>query len=52
MRAFLPVTVFVAVAAFHFVWLGAFPEKVETDATYGGDCAACEAPAATGWLDR
>ncbi len=51
-RAVLPVTVFVAVAAFHFVWLGVFPEKVATEAACGDDCAACEALTATGWLDR
>ncbi len=53
-RAVLPVTVFVAVAAFHFVWLGLFPEKVATEASCGDDCAACEgeAPPAAGWLDR
>ncbi len=51
-RAVLPIAVFVAGVAFHFVWLGVFPEKVATEASCGDDCAACEAPAAAGWLDR
>ncbi len=37
-RAVLPVTVFVAVVAFHFVWLGVFPEKVTTEAACGDEC--------------
>jgi hypothetical protein len=48
-RAVLPLTVFLGVAAFHFVWLGIFPENRQTAESCEGGCASCAAP---GWLDR
>jgi hypothetical protein len=46
-RAILPLTVFGGVAAFHFVWLGLFPEKGQAEESCEGECA-CEAPTRLG----